>query len=520
VSEELLLAIDAGTGSCRAVLFTAGGEQLAAGQREYAHAELPGVPGSRVFDTAANWKLIGQCVREALAAAHVDPAAIKAVSATSMREGMVLYDARGDEIWACPNVDGRAGAEAAELVESGAAQEIYERAGDWVSITAPPRFLWIARHQPEVFASIAHVGMLGDWILRRLSGAFVTDPSLGSSSAMFELARRDWSDRILEICGLDRSVFPAVVDPGTVVGEVTAHAAADTGLRAGTPVVAAGADTQLALLGLGITEPGRFTIVGGTFWQQTVVLDEPLVDPQGRLRTLCHTARDRWMIEGIGFLCGLVMRWFRDGFCELETAEALRDGVDVYELLERKAAERPPGSHGVFGIFSNVMQTNRWVHASPGLLGFDIENPSRAGRIECFRAIEESAAYVSRAHLEIVEAITGSEVGEAIMCGGAAKGELWPQIIADTLGVPVRIPVIKESTALGAALYAGVGAGLYPDAAEMARQITRVERTLEPRTDAVAAYDRLYPQWAELYRRSLDMSEAGLVRPLWRAAGA
>jgi autoinducer 2 (AI-2) kinase len=226
------------------------------------------------------------------------------------------------------------------------------------------------------------------------------------------------------------------------------------------------------------------------------------------------------MMEGIGFLCGLVMRWFRDGFCELETVEALRDGADVYELLERKAAERPPGSHGVFGIFSNVMQTNRWVHASPGLLGFDIENPARAGRIECFRAIEESAAYVSRGHLEIVEDITGVDVGEAIMCGGAAKGELWPQIIADTLGLPVRIPVVKESTALGAALYAGVGAGLYPDAAEVARQITRLERTVEPRPDAVAAYDRLYPQWSELYRRSLEMSEAGLVRPLWRAAGA
>jgi autoinducer-2 kinase len=519
MSDELLLAIDAGTGSCRAVLFGSDGEPVATGQREYAHAEQPGVPGSRVFATAANWRLIAECVREALASAHADPASVRAVSATSMREGMVLYDAAGDEIWACPNVDGRAGAEAAELVESGAAQQIYERAGDWVSITAPPRFRWIARHEPELFGSIAHVGMLGDWIIRRLSGAYVTDPSLGSSSAMFELDRRDWSDHILQICGLDRSVFPEVVDPGTVVGEVTTAAAADTGLRAGTPVVVAGADTQLALLGLGVTEPGRFTVVGGTFWQHTVVLDQPVVDPQGRLRTLCHTAPGRWMMEGIGFLCGLVMRWFRDAFCELETAEAQRAGVDVYELLERRAAERPPGSNGIFGIFSNVMQTDRWVHASPGFVGFDIENPASAGRIECFRAIEESAAYVSRGHMGIVEAITGLTVDEAIMCGGAAQGTLWPQIIADTLGVPVKVPVVKEATALGASLYAGVGAGLYDDAAEVARRIARYERTLEPRPDAVAAYDRLYDQWTELYRRSLEMSEAGLVRPLWRAAG-
>jgi autoinducer 2 (AI-2) kinase len=519
MSDELLLAIDAGTGSCRAVLFEPDGTQVAIGQREYSHPELPGVPGSQVFDTDANWALIGECVREALAVAPGGAEAVKAVSATSMREGMVLYDARGDVIWACPNVDSRAGEEAAELVGSGAAQEIYEHSGDWVSITAPARFRWVARHQADVFASIAHVGMLGDWILTRLSGEFVTDPSLGSSSGMFDLSRRDWSDRVLEICGLDRSVFPRVVDPGTVIGAVTEAAAADTGLRVGTPVVVGGADTQLALLGIGVGEPGRFTIVGGTFWQHTIVLDEPLIDPEVRLRTLAHTVPGRWMMEGIGFYCGLVMRWFRDSFCELEREQARREGIDVYELLERRAAEVGPGANGVFGIFSNLMQANRWVHASPGFLGFDIGNPARAGRTECFRSIEESAAYVSRGHLRIVEDVVGRGVEEAVLTGGAAKGTLWPQIIADTLALPVRIPVVKESTALGAAIYAGIGAGLYDDAVAAAARLARWERTVEPDRQAALAYDGLFERWSELYRRSLELSEAGLVRPLWRAAG-
>ena len=519
MSEELLLAIDAGTGSCRAVLFAPDGTQVAIGQREYAHPEVPGVPGSQVFDTEANWRLICECVREALAASGASADAVRAVSATSMREGMVLYDARGREIWACPNVDSRAGDEAAELVQSGAAQEIYDLGGDWVAITAPPRFLWIARNQPDVFAAIAHVGMLGDWILARLSGEFVTDPSLGSSSGMFDLSERDWSDRVLEICGLDRSLFPPVVDPGSVIGGVTPQAAAETGLREGTPVVVGGADTQLALLGIGVTQPGRFTVVGGSFWQHTVVLDEPLVDPAARLRTLCHTVPERWMMEGIGFYCGIVMRWFRDAFCELEQAEAAREGVDVYAVLERKAAALPPGSNGVFGIFSNLMQASRWVHASPGFLGFDVGDPSRAGRIECFRAIEESAAYVSRGHLAIVEEVAHLDVTDAVLTAGAAKGTLWPQIVADALGVPVRIPVVKESTALGAAIYAGVGAGVYDDAAATAAELVRFERTVEPHPAAVAAYLELYERWLELYRRSLELSEAGLVRPLWRAAG-
>lgn len=518
MTQDLLLAIDAGTGSCRAVLFDGAGGQVAIGQREYSHRELPGVAGSQVFDTDANWRLICESIGEALDG--VSPRAVRAVSATSMREGMVLYDADGRELWACPNVDSRAAAEAAELISSGAAQEIYERAGDWVAITAPARFRWIARHQPEVFDRIAHVGMLGDWILHRLTGEFVTDPSLGSSSGMFDLARRDWSEFVLEQCGLQASMFPPVVAPGTVIGSVGARAAAQTGLASGTPVVVGGADTQLSLLGIGVTQPGALTIVGGSFWQCTAVLDRPVIDPRGRLRTLCHTVADRWMMEGIGFYCGIVMRWFRDGFCELEALEAARDGRDVYDVLEHKAAAVPPGAHGVHGLFSNVMQANRWVHGPSGFLGFDVADPARSGRIECFRAIEESAAYVARAHAEIVGELTGVLPRTAVLTGGAAKGTLWPQIVADVLGMAIDVPAVKETSALGAAIYAGVGAGMFADAGETAAGLSRIERTFEPQPAATAAYQDLYERWRRLYPAAMALSEEGLVRPLWRAAGA
>ena len=171
-------------------------------------------------------------------------------------------------------------------------------------------------------------------------------------------------------------------------------------------MVVGGADTQLGLLGIGLTGPGRFTVVGGSFWQTTMLLDEPLVDPLARLRTLCHVTPGLWMMEGIGFYCGIVMRWFRDAFCELEQLQAKDEGVDVYAIMERKAEAVPPGANGVIGLFSNVMQANHWVHTSPGFLGFDVSNPGRAGRIECFRAIEESAAYVSLAHMRIIEELT------------------------------------------------------------------------------------------------------------------
>ena len=519
VSEPLLLALDAGTGSCRAVVFDESGGQVALAQREWTHRGLDGVPGSQVFDTETNWRLIAECVRQVLDSDGVHASAIRAVSTTSMREGMVLYDEGGKEIWACPNVDSRASAEATELVQSGAAERIYRRGGDWVAITAPARLRWIRRHEPGVFGAARHLNMLADWIAFRLCGEYFTDPSIGSSSGMFDLSSRRWSGEIIEICEMAPEVFPAVLEPGTVAGEVTARAAEETGLRPGTPVVVGGADTQLGLVGIGLVETGKFTIIGGTFWQQTIGLPEATIDPEGRLRTLCHAIQGQWMMEGIGFYCGLTMRWFRDAFCELEKRQAAQDGTDAYALMEAAAKDVPAGSNGVIGIFSNLMVARRWIHASPAFVQFDVGNPAGSGRKECIRAIEEAAAYVSNGHLKVIEEVTGRRCADVVFTGGASKGMLWPQILADVLGLPVTLPRVKESTALGAAIFAGIGAGMYSDVASAAGRVVSHERTVEPDAETHLSYRKLYEDWRGLYDAQLALVEKGLLTPLWRAAG-
>ena len=515
-----LLALDLGTGSCRAVLFDEDGNQLAIGQREWSHAGVPGVPGSQVFDTTGNWRLIGECVREALSTAGIAAADVAAVSSTSMREGMVLYDEAGREIWACPNVDSRSAVEATELVRSGRAREIYEKGGDWVSITSPARFLWIQEHEPEIHRSIAHVGMLSDWVLYRLTGRFVTDPSAGSSSNLFDLGTRSWSADSLELIELSPSIVPEVLEPGSVVGSVSERAAEETGLAKGTPVVVGGADTQLGLVGIGVVTPDRLTLLGGSFWQLTIVTDAPLIDPDARVRTLCHAVPGQWMTEGIGFYCGIAMRWFRDAFCELEIADAARRGVDPYVVMEEAAATIPPGSDGVTAIFSNIMDAKRWVQAPPAFVGFDVDRPGASNRRACIRALEEQAAYTARGHLAIITELTGRTYDELIFTSGAAKGSLWPQIVADVVGLPVRVPIVKESTALGAAIFAGIGAGVYHDVAEVTGELVRFDRTFEPEPAARRAYDTSYETWKAVYPRMLELAETGILRPMWWPAGA
>ena len=511
-------AIDAGTGSGRCVIFDSHGTQIALASREWSHPTLPEYPGSFIFETKQNWRLLCESIKEALKKANLRPGEIQGISATSMREGMVLYNKKGKEIWACPNVDSRARIEVSQLIKKGLAKKIYSRAGDWLAITSPPRFLWIKKHQRELYRRTAHMTMISDWILYRLSGNYVTDPSAGSSSDLFQLSKRTWSDEIIRWCELPREIFPQVFEPGTVIGEVTRPAANETGFKKGTPVVQGGADTQLGLIGIGAVEPNSATTIGGTFWQQTIVTDKPVIDPQLRLRTLCHAVPGRWMTEGIGFLCGLTMRWFRDAFCEREKEIAAQQRVEPYFILEKQAEKVPPGSNGIIPIFSDVMNAKRWMHASPSFIQFDITQPQKSGVKECFRAIEESAAYVAKGHLQILEDITRHKTKEVVFCGGASKGVLWPQILADVLGVNVKIPVVRESTALGAAICAGVGVGIFSNLQE-GKRLVKWDRRVEPNQANHEKYLRLYDNWTKVYSRMVQLVEDKLTEPMWKAAG-
>ena len=287
----------------------------------------------------------------------------------------------------------------------------------------------------------------------------------------------------------------------------------------GTPVVVGGADTQLGLVGIGVVEPGRFTVIGGTFWQQTIGLSEAKIDPKARLRTLCHALPDQWMMEGIGFYCGLSMRWFRDAFCDLEKLEAERTGIDAYALMERAAMAVPPGSNDVVGILSNVMVASRWIHASPAFVQFNVGDPANSGKKECIRALEEAAAYVSYGHLQVIEEITEQSIDHVVFTGGASNGTLWQRILADVLGLPVRVPRVKESTALGAAIFAGIGAGVFPDVATAAQKVVSFEKTVDPDPGTHGRYLELYEKWTRVYEAQLGLVEEGLLKPLWRAAG-
>jgi autoinducer 2 (AI-2) kinase len=225
------------------------------------------------------------------------------------------------------------------------------------------------------------------------------------------------------------------------------------------------------------------------------------------------------MTEGIGFYLGFTMRWFRDGFCQEEKRIAQEQGLDAYTVMEKLAAEMPPGSNGVHAIFSYVMDVKRWRHATPSFVGFDIVSPEKTGKAACIRAIEENAAYVSRSHFETLTALSGKAPDEIVFAGGSSKGFLWPQIIADVMGVPVHIPLVKEATSLGSAICVLMGIGECKTWDEAAERVIRWDRTFEPDLGNHATYNEMYNRWFEVYRYMLPLADDRILPSLWRAPG-
>lgn len=359
--------------------------------------------------------------------------------------------------------------------------------------------------------------MLGDWVLQKLSGEYVTDPSLGSSSGLFDLGTRDWSGETADELGISH-LLPRVMESGTVVGTVTRKAAEDTGLKEGTPVVSGGADTQLGLLGGGVVKANEFGVVGGTFWLAAGIADNPLIDPDIRLRTLCHVVPERWMIEGVGFVHGLSTRYVRDGL--LRTANPDIHADDGYDRLGELARQCPPGANGVSYFASNVMDAKSWKHAPPSLVGLSPFAIAETGLGAVFRAVMEEGAYVARGHMEILEEVYGRKVNDVAFVGGPSRSGLWSQIVADVLGARVRVPDVLEATCLGAALCALVGAGVYADLAEAVDATVHTASEFAPNQKDKEAYDDLYPRWRALNDHMIEAAAKDLAPYMWTGAGA
>ncbi len=518
---QYLMAIDAGTGSVRAVIFDTLGNQISVAQKEWIHLEVEGVPNSMTFDTESNWDLTVWCIQESLENVNLRGADIVAVSATSMREGVVLYNKEGEALWGVANVDARADKEVRFLKENyeGIEEEFYRISGQTFALGALPRIKWLKNNDPELYEKVAYISMIGDWILAKLSGVIATDPSNGGTTGIYSLNKRDWDASMAEKVGIKANIFPPSLEPGTVLGTVTTEASILTGLSISTKVVMGGGDVQLGAAGLGVVKEGQVAILGGSFWQQVVNIPSETVPPENMsVRVNPHVIKGLSQAEGITFFSGFIMRWFRDAFCESEKLEAEKRGIDTYAVLEEKAKDVPVGSYGILPIFSDSMKYGKWYHAAPAFLNLSID-PKVCNKASMFRSLQENACIVSVINLEKIKAFTNLEFDEIVFAGGASKGELWCQILADVTGCKIKVPKVTEATALGAAMAAGVGVGAYKSIAKAAEALVEWDKEYLPNAENFSKYTAIKEQWQQVYANQLTLVDRGLTESMWKAPG-
>jgi len=517
--KKYLMAIDAGTGSVRSVIFDASFNQIAVSQREWTHPENPKYEGAIDFDVSNNKALVFDTVCEVLEISGISGEAIAAISTTSMREAFVLYDEKGKEIWAVSNVDSRASKEVLMLkdIAEGIEDDLYALSGQTFALGAIPRLLWVKNNLPEVYAQTHAITMLNDWIVYLLTGVLSLEPSNGSTTGMLNTNTRDWDHNIIKRCGLKTTMYPKVYESGSVIGPISQEIASKTGISPSCLVVIGGGDVQMGCVGMGVVSPESVALLGGSFWQLEYNTERPNIDDKGRIRTNCHAIPDMWQQELIAFYPGLVMRWFRDGFCDLEKQLATTTKESVYDQLNRKAAEVPVGSYGVMCSFSSVMNYKKWQHPSPCFVNFDID-PTKYNKATFYRAILENAALVTLGHKKIIEDVYCTFPKEITFASGASNSPLWCQIVSDVLGVTVHVPVIKEATALGAAFCAAVGIG-WLNSFDEAQTHVKIEHTYQPNLEHHHIYQSIFENWQMLSNAQIINSNAGFIQHLWRAPG-
>jgi autoinducer-2 kinase len=496
VSRDVLVTLDAGTGSGRCVVFDTTGTVVASAQEPlsyhfFADPDLPMVRGFDL-DPVAFWDVLGRCARTALAGLPAD-ARIRGVIATAQREGCVFLDAAGEVLYAGPNLDARAVTQGMEVQSRIPPERLHAITGH-----APPyifavsRLLWFRQHHDA--SRIATLFMLNDWMTHLLAGERVAEHSNASESMLYDVSRRAWSDEILDTLEIARGILPVLCDAGAPAGRVTARAAAATGIPEGTPVFAGGPDTESALLGSGVLDVGQMGAVLGTTTPVQQVLETPVLDPDANLWTSPHVVPGRWVLESNGGDTGSTYRWLLDLMC---------GGVDdgAHAAAEAAMASVDPGPRQIFchlgpAVF-NLRNMNPFTPA--GLLfRFPLLHIDRPNRGELLRAFFENVAYAIRGNCEQITAVSGVPTDRLWVSGGMARSPTLLRLIATTLGVPLTVGEVAESASLGCAVLASVGAGLHPSVPEAAAAMVRT-RPVEPDLQLTAAFVERYQRWREMY---------------------
>ena len=490
-----VLGIDVSTTATKAVLIDESGAVVGVGASAYGF-NVPRPLWSEQ-DPELWWDGAVTAIRSVIATTGVPADEVVAIGLTGQMHGAVLLDAAGDVLR--PAIlwnDQRTATECDAIRDALGPERLIAITGnDALTGFTAPKLVWVRDHEPDVWRRIAHVLLPKDYLRLRLTGDYALDKADGAGTLLFDFAARDWSTEVLDALRIERAWMPPTWEGPEITGVVTAIAAAATGLRAGTPVVAGGGDQSANAVGVGAVTVGTMALSLGTSGVVFATTDRPLYEPHGRVHAFCHAVPGRWHLMSVMLSAGGSLRWFRD---------AIVPGVEFGDLVDA-AAEVPAGSGGL--LFLPYLSGERSPHPDPlargAFVGLTLTHDLR----HLTRAVLEGVAFGLRDGLDLmIEA--GTPVPDQIRAsGGGTESPLWRQILADVLGAEIATVSTSEGAAYGAGVLAAVGAGWYPSVEAASAALVTATPVASPGPDteayrdAHAIYRELYPALAPTFHR-------------------
>lgn len=494
---DYLIGIDAGCTSSKVVIFDAGGQVVSAAatpsMRRMGYAEGSGI-GFEEFDVDELWSLISQCIKDAIARAGIPAAQIAGIGVTSFGNGVVFLDKNGSSLApGCFSQDYRAKEIIALYKKEGSYEKINEIVKGTLFAGEPgPILRWYKQHARETYDAIGGILTFKDYIMYRLTNVFATDLNVFGGSFMVDLTTMDYSRHLLELYGIPElfDKLPKLASsPEEVVGTVSAKAAAETGLHAGTPVVAGMMDILACLVGAGATDTGVITSIAGSW----------CINETHSSRVIPHASSNMPYIKKGEYLnCSYTgasasnYEWFTTTLCDRAKQMAKEKGCSMFDILDEAIQSVSPEQASVL-FLPYVASPSLHVNAKAGFLNIDAHT-SFANL--CY-AVVEGVAFIHKYHIDFLRN-AGLPAHVVRLTGGMAKSRVWAQIFADVVQLPVEIVDCDETGALGVAIAAGIGAGVYQDYADAFGVAVKVRPALQPDTALAGIYHRRYAEWWQL----------------------
>ncbi|MFP3903500.1 MAG: FGGY-family carbohydrate kinase [Armatimonadota bacterium] len=498
-----VLGIDCGTQSLRAVVVGLDGQVAGSASREYP-VQYPQVAWAEQ-DAADWWQSARAAVPAALSDAGISKDDIAGISVDGTSCTVVVTTRDGQPLrpvilW----MDQRAHKEAEQITDTEHPRlkyVSYAESPEWMI----PKAMWVAKHEPEVFDDADLIIEGTDWLMFRLTGNWAASQNNATCKWNYASVDGGWPEGLLETLDFSELMdkWPeTVLAMGEQAGELTGKAGADLGLKPGTPVAQGGIDAYAAMLGLEVVEPGRTALVMGTSTCPLTLSAEAIYESHLWGPYPEALVPDTWALEGGQTTTGAIVNWLAENFAHREAQQAEEEGRNVFEVLDEKAAGVPPGAEGL--VLLDYFQGNRTPLRDPLARGAIWGLSLRHDIGHLLRAVYEGTAMGCR-HIFEDMSRAGLEVEEVYACGGGTRSDLWLQIHANVCKKPIFLTQEPEATALGTAVCAAAGAGLFDDVTEASREMVTVTRQIDPDPDTFDTYDALFDRYLRTYPALADL---------------